>query len=127
MNDDLSVLREKQSAKTVFRSRANWYEFAEKSNKYFLNLNKNFKKQKLIYDIVCDSVSYRGQKGASDATGFHQDLYKHVETQPDDDNFNDNCLRLSPTSSEMLDTELTQTELLTALYTCSDSEPYQTE
>ena len=40
LKNDLGILREKQSAETAFRSKANWYEFGEKSNKYFLNLNK---------------------------------------------------------------------------------------
>ena len=41
MNNDLILLREKQSASTSFKSRARWFDQGEKSNKYFLNLNKN--------------------------------------------------------------------------------------
>ena len=48
-----------------------------------------------------------------------QDLYKHVENQADnDDGFYDNCPRLSQPSSQTLDSELTQAELLAALNTC---------
>ena len=73
---------------------------------------------------MCDSVSYRGQKEVCEGlTGFYQDLYKHVETQPDDSYFYENCPRLSQTSSDLLDTELTQDELLAALNTCTDSAP----
>ena len=97
LQNDLGILREKQSAETAFRSKANWYEFGEKSNKYFMNLNKKFVKQKLIDHIVCNSVSYRGQKGVSEGiTDFYQDLYKHVESQPDeDDGFYEHCPKLS--------------------------------
>ena len=125
LQSDLSILRERQSAETAFRSKANWYEFGEKSNKYFLNLNKKFVKQKLIDHIVCNSISYRGQKRVSEGiTDFYQDLYKHVDNQPDnDDGFYDNCPSLSQPSSQLLDGELTQAELLTALNTCSDSAP----
>ena len=56
-------------------------------------------------------------------TGFYQDLYKHVETQPDNEDFYDNCPELSRASSDMLDAELSQAELLAALNTCSDSAP----
>ena len=40
LDEDLRVLRLKQSAETAFRAKANGYEQGEKSNKYFLNLNK---------------------------------------------------------------------------------------
>ena len=48
MEDDLKILRNKQSSNTSFRAKSKWYEYGEKSNKYFLNLNKVYKKQKLI-------------------------------------------------------------------------------
>ena len=47
MEEDLRIPRIKQSSNTVFRAKAKWYEYGEKSNKYFLNLNKVYKKQKL--------------------------------------------------------------------------------
>jgi hypothetical protein len=40
IDGDLRLLRLKQSSETAFRARANWYEYSEKSNKYFLNLKK---------------------------------------------------------------------------------------
>jgi hypothetical protein len=42
LEKNLSILRVKQSAETTFRAHANWYEHGEKSNKYFLNLNKRY-------------------------------------------------------------------------------------
>jgi hypothetical protein len=45
---DLELLREKSSSETKFRARAKWFELGEKSNKYFLNLNVKYKKQKVI-------------------------------------------------------------------------------
>ena len=90
-----------------------------------MNLNKKYIKQKLIDHIVCNSVSYRGQKGVSEGiTDFYQNLYKHVESQQDeDDDFYEHCPKLSRQSSQTLEGELTQSELLAALNTCSDSAP----
>ena len=45
---DFTLLREKQSAKRAFRAKAKWFEQGEKTNKYFMNLNKRYKKQKVI-------------------------------------------------------------------------------
>ena len=39
LNQDLSLLRDKQSSEISFKARAKWYDQGEKSNKYFLNLN----------------------------------------------------------------------------------------
>ena len=36
LNNDLALLREKQSASISFKSRAKWFDQGEKSNKYFL-------------------------------------------------------------------------------------------
>ena len=86
--------------------------------------NQKFQKQKLIDHIVCDSISYRGQKGVNEGiTNFYRELYREVETLPDEENFYDNSPRLSQTSVEMLENELTQEELLKALNTCTDSAP----
>ena len=43
---DLLILGEKQSSETAFKMEAKWFKYGEKSNKYFLNLNKKQKKQK---------------------------------------------------------------------------------
>jgi hypothetical protein len=61
LKGDLGILRLKQSSKTAFRFRTNWYEHSEQSNKYFLNLNKRYKKLKIIDNIKCDRMSHRCQ------------------------------------------------------------------
>ena len=74
-NIDLRLLREKQRKETAFQARANWFAQGEKSNKYFLNLNKKFKKQKLFDKIRCDNINYGGQEGVNEGiTGFNQKL-----------------------------------------------------
>ena len=54
--NDLALLREKQSAATSFKSRARWFDQGEKSNKYFLNLNRKYSKKKKIDRIKCDNI-----------------------------------------------------------------------
>jgi G:T-mismatch repair DNA endonuclease (very short patch repair protein) len=51
IDGDLRILRLKQSSKTAFRTGANWYEHGKKSNKYFPNSNKRYKKQKITGNI----------------------------------------------------------------------------
>ena len=42
-----------------------------------MNLNKRYKKLKIIDKIVCEDITYRGQKEVSTGiTGFYQTLYK---------------------------------------------------
>ena len=61
-NSDLRILREKSSAETKFRAKAKWFDLEEKSNKYFLNLNKKYKKQKIIGNITSDNTRFEGQE-----------------------------------------------------------------
>ena len=44
----------------IFRSTAHLEE--QRSSEYFLNLNEKYKKQKVISDIICEGVRYRGQE-----------------------------------------------------------------
>ena len=79
LSNDLTLLREKQSAATSFKARAKWFDLDEKSNKYFLNLNKKYSKKKIIDKIVCDGVTHNGQNGVIGAIrGFYKNLYYSV-------------------------------------------------
>ena len=87
-NNDLGILREKQSKDTNFRSRANWSERGEKSNKYFLNLNKKYKKQKLIGKIICDDVIFKGQNEVNiGITDYYRKLYSKNAVEEGDEEF----------------------------------------
>jgi hypothetical protein len=111
----------KQSSETAFRARANWYEHGEKSNKYFLNLNKRYKKQKVIDNIRCEGISYKGQEEVNNGiTGFYRKLYQFREVDLDDGGFYDNCPKLSQDKREIMENELTEGDLLMALNTCPD-------
>jgi hypothetical protein len=91
IDSDLRILRLEQSSETGFRARANWYEHGEKSNKYFLNLNKRYKKQKVSDNITCEGKSFRGQEEVNNGiTGFYRKLYEFREVDLDDGDFYDN-------------------------------------
>ena len=125
-NNDLLFLREARSKITSFRARAKWFEQGEKSNKYFLNLNKKYKKQKLMEKIICDNITYRGQEQVKEGiAGFYQRLYdkNEVEDEEQDTEFYDKCPKLSQDARNNLDSDITEAELLAALMTCSDSAP----
>jgi predicted ATP-dependent endonuclease of OLD family len=48
LRSNLTDLRNKLSNTAAFISRAKWFEFGERSNQFFLNLNKSRQKQKFI-------------------------------------------------------------------------------
>jgi hypothetical protein len=124
LDGDLRILRLKQSSETAFRARANWYEHGEKSNKYFLNLNKKYKKQKVIDNIKCDGVSYRSQEEViKGITNFYQKLYEFKEVDPNEMDIFDNCPKLSQAAKEQMEAKLLDSDLLIALNSCTDSSP----
>jgi exonuclease III len=62
---EINNLRETLDSKTMLSSRAKWFEYGEKSNKFFMNLNKSKQKQKLISEIRNEGEVYIGQEGVS--------------------------------------------------------------
>ena len=52
------IARKTQGA--MVRSRARWYEFGEKNNKYFLNLEKRNHRKKHITSLITDDGSFQG-------------------------------------------------------------------
>ena len=124
LNNDLTLLREKQSASTSFKSRAKWFDQGEKSNKYFLNINKKYTKKKIIDKITCEGVTSNGQEGVADTiTGFYQRLYSRGTTVQGDDEFYQNCPTLSDESRMIMESDITLNDLTCALGSCSDSAP----
>ena len=80
MSINVDKLNTKLSNKMAFKTRARWFEFGEKPNKYFLNLNKKFAKQKIISKITCEGKQYTGQKEVTKGiTQFYKDLYNRNE------------------------------------------------
>jgi hypothetical protein len=120
----LENLRKKFSDTINFITKAKWFEYGERSNKFFLSLNKSRQNQKMIHKIKNDGIQYNGQSEVtSGITKFYKDLYAKKITNKNENNFYENCQRLTEDQANKLDEELTINELKTALGTCKDSSP----
>ena len=97
MFNNLDLFSQLTKLNKIWISRAKWFDQGEKSNKYFLNLNKKYPKKKIIDKIICEGVTSNGQEGVANAiTGFYQRLYsKGATVTSDDDEFYRNCPTLS--------------------------------
>jgi exonuclease III len=125
MRNIVNQLREKLSETLSFTSRAKWFEYGERSNKFFLNLNKQRQKQKHIERIKSGNKTYEGQKEVTEGVKqFYQELYKARSTNKDEDNsFYDKCPKLSEENSALMEKNLSLCDLEKALRTCKDSAP----
>ncbi len=109
----------------AFVSRAKWFEYGEKSNKFFLNLTKSRQNQKLICKIKNGEEEFVGQNQVSKGiTDFYRELYSaKPKEQKNEDNFYEYCPKLSEKQAKYLDNDLTLKELQEALSSCKDSSP----
>jgi exonuclease III len=127
IKNNLEIIRTKISAYTDFKSTAKWYEYGEKSNKYFLSLNKFKSKQKLIESISDEGRTFKGQDEVTNGIKtFYQELYKKIRTSnndTNDNNFFETCPKLSEHNKQKMDDEILLHDLHKALLTCKDSAP----
>jgi exonuclease III len=122
----LSKLRKALNDAMNFTSRAKWFEYGEKSNKFFLNLNKGRQLQKLISSIKCSGKEFFGQAEISEnIRNFYQTLYaKNEEIKEDgEEDFYKFCPKLSEKDANYMDEKLTIFDLEKALTTCKESAP----
>jgi hypothetical protein len=131
LRSNLTDLRNKLSNTAAFISRAKWFEFGERSNQFFLNLNNSRQKQKFIKKIISDGKVYKGQEMVMDGIrSFYEKLYANTmknDEQRDGEDFYSECPNLSTKQKEDLDKEIDLAELRKALTTCKDSAPGQME
>jgi hypothetical protein len=94
-------------------------------NQFFLNLNKSRQNQKLINKIRNNEKVFVGQDQVSKGiTEFYRELYSSQPTeQNNEDNFYENCPKLSEEQVKFLDKDLSLKELQEALSSCKDSSP----
>jgi len=125
LKSKLSNLRKNFSDTMSFISRAKWFEYGEKSNKFFLNLNKARQNQKLISKIRNGEEIYIGQERVSEGiTEFYRKLYaEERKTKNPKDNFYENCPKLTEEQKLFIDSELQLNDLYRALLTCNESSP----
>ena len=87
-SEPINKLKDEESKRLIFRSRAKWAEEGEKSNKYFLNLVKERQKRMQIRKIVSNGITYHTQDEISKAINqFYKNLYKKQDNlKPIDEN-----------------------------------------
>jgi hypothetical protein len=125
---ELLSLRNKYDKELQFRSKVKWFEYGERSNSFFLNLNKWWTKRKGITEIVCNGSIYKGNTEVTRGIReFYKDLYK-LNTPIGDQcdttgNFYRNCPKLDPDLRDKLDEKLSKDELKKALSSCKESAP----
>jgi len=125
--EPLQELRNMESKRLIFRSKAKWAEEGEKSTKYFLNLLQNRQKKMQIRKIISNGKSYYEQDEISKAImNFYRDLYSK---QPDlkkvnqEDPLFQNLPTLNTEERKDLEKPITLDELKATLGTCKDSAP----
>jgi exonuclease III len=125
LKSKLLIQRIKLSDTAAFKSKAKWFEYGEKSNKYFLGLMKSHQSQKLISKITNNNETYVGQKEVTKGiTEFYKNLYSaNEQIGIDEDDFYKYCPKLTTDQAKILDNELTKQDLELALSTCKDSSP----
>jgi hypothetical protein len=125
--EEIDKLRGKIDNEKDFRGTAKWFEYGEKSNKFFLNLNKHRNKQKIISEIVDGPTKYKGQTNVIQGIKtFYEKLYCKEETNPNslkDQHFFDLCPKLSEVDKLKMDNEITLQEMYKALLQCKDTAP----
>jgi hypothetical protein len=126
LKNDITALKEKTDQKVSFVTKARWYEQGEKSNKFFLNMNKMSSTQKLISEIKDESKIFRGQSEVTKGiTEFYKNLYsktKSLNTVKDDSFYNE-CPKLSSQNKGKMEKDLTMEDLYKSLISCKDSSP----
>ncbi len=124
LRSKLVTSRKNQSNQLTFRSKTKWFEYGEKSNKFFLNLQKSRQNQNLITSISDNGNTYVGQKEVTEGIKkFYTELYAAKPREYNNDNFYENCPKLTCDQAEFIDNELTLNELYKALQSCKDSSP----
>ena len=125
ITDNIKDIREEETDKLIFRSRANWVEKGEKSNKYFLNLIKHNQAKTIIKQIKVGLQNYYNEVDIRKAIDtFYTNLYKKTKTNTKyESKFLANLPKISDKDKTELEKPLTLSELEAALKTCKESAP----
>jgi len=125
IQNNLELSRKSLENTQSFTHAVKWYEYGEKSNKFFLNLNKFRSKQKLISNITDSGKEYIGQVNVMDGIRkFYSNLYKKEDLPENQDtDFFKLCPTLSNKNKDKLDEIISLDEMEKALKSCSESSP----
>ena len=108
----------------LIRSRANWYEYGEKSNKYFLNLENSRKKKSCIRKLNTenDKTTSKPKEILNEIQSFYANLYDN-KVDHSDENLMESFLSKVDTNTltyeqrDSVDKQLTISECFAALKT----------
>ena len=74
---ELDALLQEKAKETIFRTKSNWYELGEKSNKFFLNMEKRRYNVRLCSKIITEDGEITDAKEVQKAQFlFYKQLYK---------------------------------------------------
>lgn len=120
-------LKDEESRKLIFRSRAKWSEKGEKSNKYFLNLVKERQRKMQIRKIIsCGKTYYKQDEVSKAISDFYSKLYKkqdNIKKLDKNHPMFSSLPKLDSNDSDFLKSKLTIDELHETLKTCTESAP----
>jgi len=109
---------------TIVRSRAIWYEYGEKSNKYFLNLESSQKKKSCIRKLNTgnDKSTINPEEILNEIQLFYANLYDKKVDHSDENLIESflstvNTSKLTDEQCDSIDKQLTMSECFTALKT----------
>jgi hypothetical protein len=126
-SNELELLRKKYDKELQFRSKVKWFEYGERSNSFFLNLNKWWSKKKSITEMISNGILYRGNveviRGIRE---FYRDLYSYNKPASEvdvQDAFYKECPKLDSDLKNKLDEVVSREELRSALNSCKESAP----
>ncbi len=105
------------------KSRIKWLEHGEKSNKYFLNLNKSFHNSSYFKSFFVNGIEvYDSDSKIKTAFNFYANFYRN-SVNDDRADFLDSLTfnQISPEDSASLIKPLTKDELTKVLKTCGDT------
>lgn len=116
---ELSEIEQSRAQKIIFRARANYARYGEKSSKYFLNLEKRKAKGKIISSLITEDGTTLTE--TKDILEFERAFYEKLYEQDNDapeiplEQPSLNFPRISDLSRERLEGELSAQELQSTL------------
>jgi hypothetical protein len=123
LESDLDKVLQDKTKILASKSRIKWLEQGEKSNKYFLNLNKSFQNSSYFRSFLVDGIEIFDSKSKTQAVHqFYSSLYSYCPNDNPNGFLSSIDFNLvSPEHNDILKNPLTKTELVKILTSCGDT------
>jgi hypothetical protein len=104
------------------KSRIKWLELGEKSNKYFLNINKSFQNKSYFKSFTVDGIEVSATKDKlNEVYKFYSELYSYHQVDEPDSYLSSVDINLFPTDHSKLYEPITFDELTKILKKCGNT------